>query len=101
MPVSTIGDEPEQEYSLGSARRYYLSKRRAAREMGDLAFAGAWQAKQEAQPGTALAVDFPAKSALAAAGYTTTEDLTGASLAELLNAGLSLSDATAALAALE
>lgn len=101
MPVSTIGEETEEEFSLGSPRRYYLSKRRAAHEMGDLALAGAWQAKQEAQPGTPLTDDFPGRVALAAAGYTTTEDLTGASIDELLRGGVSLSDAAAAIAALE
>lgn len=85
---------------LGSARRFYLSRRRRALEEDD-PNAAVWQAKQEAEPGTALAPTFPALDELEAAGYTTVEDLTGATEDELLRAGLSLTNARAALAALE
>ena len=86
---------------LKRARRYYLAKRVAARRDDDEALELTWQAKQEAEPGTALAADYPARAALVAAGYTTTEDLDGADADELRAAGLSTRDAEAALAALE
>ena len=86
---------------LRSARRYYLGKRREARLSGQKAHELTWQAKQEAEPGTALAANFPARAALVAAGYTTTADLDGADVDELRDAGLSTRDAEAAIAALE
>lgn len=82
-------------------RRYYLAKRLAARRDGQKALELTWQGKQEAEAGTPLAADFPARAALVAAGYTTTEDLDGADVDELRRAGLSTKDASAALAALE
>lgn len=86
---------------IGSPRRYYLAKRQAARRDERKALELAWQAKQEAEPGVELAETYPAREALAAAGYTTTEDLDGADVDELRAAGLSTKDAEAALAALE
>ncbi len=86
---------------LKRARRYYLAKRSQARVAGQKGLELTWQGKQEAEPGVALAADFPARSALVAAGYTTTEDLDGADVDELRTAGLSTRDAEAALAALE
>jgi hypothetical protein len=100
VPTTIVGSTSEEHY-LGSARRYYLSKRRQAADAGELGLERAWQAKQEAQPGTPLPGSFPAAAALASAGYPTNEDLRGASVDELVGAGLSLTDATAALAALE
>lgn len=99
MSTTTVGDATA-EYSLGSARRFYLSKRRQALDVGDTGLAGVWRAKQEAQPGAPLPGTFPAAEALSTAGYTTYEDLQGASVNELVGAGISLTDATAALAAL-
>lgn len=100
MAVETIADAAEEDYSLGSVRRFYLSKRRSALAAGDSDLAGVWRAKQEAQPGTSLPSSVPGAAALEAAGYTTYEDLQGASVNELVGAGISLTDATAALAAL-
>lgn len=82
-----------------SARRYYLLKRQDARRRED-ATEGAWQARQEAEPGAPLASDFPFRTTLAAAGYTTTDDLAGANETELVVAGLSYRQARAVLAAL-
>lgn len=78
-------------------RRYYLAQRLRAREA--LLEEGVWQAKQEAEPGTELAADFPSAAALEAAGYTTVEDLDGADVAELRRAGLTRRQAETVIAA--
>ena len=83
-----------------SARRYYLFKRCEAAALSD-GNAEVWQAKQEAEPGTALPADFPHLSALQAAGYTTDTDIDGADVAELTRlAGLSSRQGQAVLDAL-
>lgn len=78
-------------------RRFYLMKRLAAlREQSG--FDQVWQAKQEAEPGTALPSDFPNRAALVSAGYSTAEDLDGADADELRNnAGLHAAQATEVL----
>jgi len=89
------------EASVKTARRYYLGKRRKALEVQDNALADVWRAKQEAEPGQALALTFPHRSKLEALGYTTVEDLDGANQDELISAGLLRREAAAVLAALE
>ncbi len=84
---------------IGSVRRYCLLKRRAHFDGGDLALAGVWRAKQEAEPGTTLPSDFPLRSLLASAGYVASEDLDGADAEELNSAGLSSAQADTVLAA--
>ena len=64
-----------------TVRRYYLLKRLAARQRCEEE--GVWISKQEAQSGTALPSDFPFRSQLVEAGYSTSEDLEGASADEL------------------
>lgn len=81
-------------------RRYYLRKRLSCAAVGDTDLAAVWQAHQEAAPGVALPADFPARAALAAAGYTTAEDLGDADRAELARAGLTYSECSAVLAAM-
>lgn len=83
-----------------SVRRYYLRKRLRAAEVGDDALASTWQHKQEAETGTALPTTFPHAEALAALGYTTTEDLDGADVDELVCAGLKRRQAEDAIGAL-
>lgn len=84
-----------------STRRYYLLKRIAAKAEGE-ATEGVWRHKQEQESGTALPANFPLKATLAAAGYSTEEDLDGADAAELTkNTGLSTQQANAVLAAVE
>lgn len=81
------------------ARRYYLLKRFAARDAGDL-LESAWRAEQLAQPGTALPTGFPSKAALETAGYMAAEDLDGAECEELREeAGLNERQAQAVIAA--
>jgi hypothetical protein len=87
---------------INTVRRYYLAKRFAAVERDDLAIASVWRAKQEAEPGTALASDFPARTKLIAAGYSAVEDLQGSDTNELRRrASLSRREADAVIAALE
>jgi len=75
-------------------------KRQNAYVLGDYAIASVWQAKQEAEPGTPLAVTFPSYTKLVEAWYTTAQDLEGADARELnYFAGLSQRDAEAVLAA--
>lgn len=83
---------------IPSARRFYLLQRIYWRDF-DLGFDGVWRAKQEAQPGTTLPATFPALTALATAGYTTVEDLDGATEDELITAGLSSHDARSVIVA--
>lgn len=84
-----------------SHRRFYLSKRIAARIAGDHALSGLWQSKQEAQSGGAeFPDDFPCRAALVAVGYVAKEDLTGADEDELWKwVNLSPGEAAAVLAA--
>lgn len=85
--------------TLGSARRYYLAKRHAAAERCDTALESVWRGKQEAEPGEALAADFPYHARLVAAGYETYEDLDGADSDELVEQGFSTREAAAILTA--
>ena len=88
------------ESSFISPRRFYLSKRITARLLGDHALSSTWQHHQEQQPGTVLPDGFPSKAALAAAGYTASQDLEGTDESELVAwARISNSAAKAALAA--
>jgi len=87
--------------SITSPRRFYLLKRRAATDLGEFGLASLWQAKQEAIYWPDLPTDFPARAELVAAGYTTAIDLTGADADELKLIGLTRSETTAVLEALE
>ena len=85
--------------SVNSKRRYYLLKRLQARR--HCREEDAWIGKQAALGGNALPASFPHLAALTAAGYSTTEDLTGAAPDELVEfVNLSFRDAAAVLAAL-
>lgn len=85
--------------SINTTRRYYLLKRLRARER--CLEEDAWIGKQAAEPGAALPSTFPSLTALADAGYTTAEDIRGASTSELRRfARLSQSQAEAVLTAL-
>jgi len=87
---------------LKSYRRYCLMKRVVATRSGETANAQLWRNKQEEQPGAALPDDFPHRSELAAAGYTTKEDIIGADDVELNDvAGLTLRAAASVIAAAE
>lgn len=84
--------------TTGTPRRFYLHKRLEARiEFSSLE--PVWQAKQEAEPGTALPADFPHLTELTALGYTTHEDLDGADESELERAGLTLRQSKIVIAA--
>lgn len=86
---------------VGSARRYLLLKYQVASARFEFGLALAWLGKHDASDGTALPADFPSRETLAAAHYTTREDLTGASVDELATqAGLTRGDAQRVLAAL-
>lgn len=79
-------------------RRFYLLKRLAARRVCEEE--GVWISKQAEQPGAELPADFPFLSALAAAGYSTAEDLQGACVDELYESvGLAPREARAVLEA--
>lgn len=80
-------------------RRYYLHQRIDALACGEPALSGAWRAKQEAQPGTALPSDFPLRLRLIDAGYSTIEDIDGADATELAKVGFSAAQSASILAA--
>lgn len=84
-----------------SHRRFYLSKRIAAKIAGDHALSALWQSKQEDQAGgVVFPADFPCRAALAAVGYVAKEDLTGADEFELWSwVNLSPGESAAVLAA--
>lgn len=81
-------------------RRYYLHKRRHAEASGDGQLASVWRAKQAAESGTALPATMTGYATLAAAYYTTQEDLDGADATELQDLGLTQREAAAVLAEL-
>jgi hypothetical protein len=86
--------------TVPSPRRYYLLKRLEAARSEDRPLDGVWRSKQEAQPGTALPTTFPFRSQLVAVGYTTAEDLDGATVDELVTyVSLPSRDAAAVVAA--
>lgn len=100
MSVETIGPTGAEQ-SVNNARRYYLLKAQwHAQTIEGAGLAAAFLAKQQAVTGTALPADTPALTQLAAAHYTTIEDLTGATLDELVAQGLSMQQARAALQSL-
>ena len=87
--------------AVTSARRYFLLQAQAEERQADADFGGVWRGKQQALAGTSLPATFPHRAALVAVGYSTTEDLDGATEAELVRqAGLSSREASAVLAAL-
>lgn len=86
--------------AIKSRRRYCLLKRRHYLKYGDETLAAVWRAKQGLVDASLLPATFPALSKLTAAGYTTKEDLDGADADELVEAGLNISEARAAIAAL-
>ena len=64
--------------------------------------ASVFKHKQDSEPGTALPAGFPFSTKLAAAFYTTVEDIDGANNEELRDeAGLTEREATAVLTALQ
>jgi hypothetical protein len=86
--------------SIERARRYYLLKRLAAKQRLDDVMALTWQAKQEGEPGSSLSATFPYRSRLVSAGYSTTEDLLGATTEELQQVGFTARESAAVLAAI-
>jgi hypothetical protein len=81
-------------------RRLYLKNRKLTAQAGEFAISSLWQYRQEEQAGTPLPDGFPLKTELAAAGYSTREDLEGADADELVEwAAVSSLDAKAILAA--
>jgi len=83
----------------GRARRVYLLKRQESKRQFE-GLASVWQEKQEREPGQPLPGSFPSLTKLAAAGYTTIEDLDGADEIELRRVGFTRSEASAVLSAL-
>jgi len=88
--------------SFGSARRYYAAKAYQAEQQFEPGLRDVWLAKQAAESGTTLPADVPHQADLAALvpPYTTTEDLDGASVDELVTVGLGRSKAQAVIDAL-
>ena len=88
--------------SFTSARRYYAAKAYQAEQALEPGLRDVWLAKQAAEPGAALSASVPHQADLAALvpPYTTTEDLDGASVDELVTVGLSRSKAQAVMTAL-
>lgn len=66
---------------MRSPRRYYLLKLLSARRLGHEE--GVWRAKLQEYSGSPLPGTFPSRAALIAAGYTTVEDVDGATPLEL------------------
>ena len=82
-------------------RRYCLLKRKYYEQLSLWGLSGAWRAKQEQTEGEALPAGFPARLSLLSAGYSTLDDLDGATVSELLDyALLTHAQAQAVIAAL-
>lgn len=85
---------------FASQRRYCLYKRFNARDERNTALELLWRGYQEAQPGTALPSEFPARAKLVAVGYVAGADLIGADESELKDyARLTNTEAAAVVAA--
>ena len=84
--------------SVLSTRRYYLLKRLFLRR--NCLEEDVWVGKQQAEPGVALPPEYPSLARLTELGYSTVEDLNGATSDELLDQGLTKREAAAVLAAL-
>lgn len=81
-------------------RRYLLMKRAGHRALEpDGVLHLVFQSKQEDQLGEPLPAGFILTAQLAAAGYTTVDDIDGATVSELCGAGFSKSEAAAILSA--
>lgn len=81
-------------------RRYLLKQRAGHRALEpDGVLHLVFHSKQEDQPGNPLPAGFILTTQLATAGYTTVDDLDGATVSELCGAGFSRSEAAAILAA--
>jgi hypothetical protein len=68
---------------MKTPRRFYLRKSQEFYRRQEEGLAAAYRGLQDLQPGTPLPATFPSFTELAAARYTTKEDLDGASLDEL------------------
>jgi hypothetical protein len=88
---------------FASPRRYYLARAHEAIGAGERGLESAWLAKQAATSGTTLPASVPYQSELAALRppYTTIEDLTGASIDELVLVGLARPKASAVVTAID
>jgi hypothetical protein len=86
--------------AVRNPRRYCLLKSRAldANDMRELA--AAFRGKQDAITGTPLPGGVPHQAALAAARYTTVEDLDGADVDELVDQGFPRAHALAVIRSL-
>lgn len=80
-------------------RRYLFGKRKQADVESRHGAASAYRTQQESEPGNPLPAGFILTTQLATAGYTTVDDLDGATVSELCGAGFSRSEAAAILAA--
>lgn len=82
-------------------RRYCLLQSIEAKRRGEEGLQLALLGKQAEYAGTALSTSLPGYARLVAAGYTCTEDVTGARAEELITiAGLSRREADAVIAAI-
>jgi len=89
--------------SITSARRYYLLKRQEAAALCDKGLELVWRGKQESESGTDLPPGFVSSdihTRLVNAGYVAREDLIGADVEELAEAGFTAKEAEKILAEL-
>jgi len=73
--------------SLGSARRYYLRKSQFYASADEQGLAATYQGLHDSVVGTPVPAAVPFRDKLAAAGYTTTEDIVGSDVDELVEFG--------------
>lgn len=79
--------------SYTTSRRRYLWRKEIACARVDSPHAPVWRAQRLAESGTALPSDIPARAQLVAGGVLALEEITGASVPELVALGLSNTDA--------
>ena len=84
-----------------TTRRRYLWRKEMACARVDSPHTPVWRAERLAESGTDLPSDIPARAQLVAGGVLAVEEITGASVPELVALGLSNTDAELVIAFIE
>lgn len=92
---------PADYESYTTSRRRYLWRKEIACARLDSPHAAVWRAARLAESGTDLPSDTPARTKLLAGGVLAVEEITGASVPELVALGLSQTEAELVITFLE
>jgi len=92
---------PAEYESYTTSRRRYLWRKELACARTDSPHTAVWRALRLAESGTDLPSDIPARAKLVAGGVLAIEEITGASVPELVALGLSQTEAELVITFLE